>query len=193
MTEKGSGHVRNDFLSLTRGDYVRIVGGKFEGHLALFNSVKKAWIEVRVRKCPGWHRPNQLPVTHREYTTTYLPPFNLEPAPNMYNPDHIIASLNDEQRQLDVRAPSPLYMASGPRVSHAFAGVHDLLNTLNILSTDADLLEYSLSLAKLIKTDLIKLSRGEETAIQRITDTPSTTAGVNFIDSEDEDDNFDAR
>jgi hypothetical protein len=192
MTEKGSGNVRNDFLSATRGDPLRIVGGKFIGHLALFNSVKKAWIEVRVRNCPGWHRPANRPANHKDYTTTYLPPFNLEQAPDLCSQDRLIAALSAGRHHIDVVTPSPLFLASGHSVTPAFESIHALLDTLEISSTDTDLKEYSLSLAQLLKIDLIKLSRGEKTVVQRLTEPSPKADRVHYVESEDEEDNFEA-
>eukprot|EP00978_Attheya_sp_CCMP212_P012361 scaffold30763_cov52-Attheya_sp.AAC.2 len=187
MTEKGSGNVRNDFLSCSRGDSLRITGGTYTGHLALFNSVKKAWIEVRVRKCPGVHRPADHMAGNKEYLTTYLPPFHLEKAPELCSQDRLISALSQARHHIDVVPPVPLYLGSGSRVKRVFESIHALLDTLEIPSTDTDLIEYSLDLGQLVKIDLVKLSRGERTVVQRLTDPKPKAQRLHYVGSDEED------
>eukprot|EP00978_Attheya_sp_CCMP212_P016267 scaffold42482_cov52-Attheya_sp.AAC.1 len=150
MTEKESGSVRNDFLSCTRGDSLHIVGGTYNGHLALFNEVKKAWIEVR---------------------------------------DRLVAALSQARHHIYVVPPVPLFLRSGSRVQRAFENIHALLDTLEMPSTDTDLIEYSLALAQLVKVDLVKLARGERTVTQRLTDPSPKSKRMHYVGSDTDDDN----
>eukprot|EP00978_Attheya_sp_CCMP212_P032913 scaffold130416_cov32-Attheya_sp.AAC.1 len=182
MTEKES-------FSYTRGDSLRIVGGTYNGHLALFNEVKKAWIEVRVRKCPGVHRPADHLAESKEYLTTYQPPFHLEKAPELCSQDRLVAALSQARHHIDVVPPVPLFLGSGSRVQRAFENVHALLDTLEMPSTDTDLIEYSLALAQLVKVDLVKLARGERTVTQRLTDPSPKSKRMHYVGSDMDDDN----
>jgi hypothetical protein len=116
----------------------------------------------------------------------------LEKAPDLCSQDQLIAALSEGRHHIDVVTPSPLFLASGHKVFRAFESIHALLDTLEISSTDVDLMEYSLSLAQLIKIDLIKLSRGERTVIQRLTEPSSHAERVHYVESEDEDDHIQA-
>eukprot|EP00978_Attheya_sp_CCMP212_P017378 scaffold46196_cov49-Attheya_sp.AAC.2 len=88
MTQLPPGCNRNDFLKCAKGDSLHVIGGKYEGHLALFEEVKKSYIGVRVRNLKGLEAANHL-AKPSSYSHTNLSPRNLCVAPELSDKERV--------------------------------------------------------------------------------------------------------
>jgi hypothetical protein len=166
MTELPSGRTRDDFLTSTKGDTLRVVGGKYEGHLALFQEVKKRYIGVRVRKVKGLDPANHL-ARGSDYAYTNLAPHNLYPAPELSDKEQVPRSLW-ARRTREIYPAAPLHLARGPQVEQAFSDLHRIVTQLSLDNAGETFIEYTLDLALLIKGDLARLAAGDATLVQAL-------------------------
>jgi hypothetical protein len=175
-------HVRADFLGCLPGDAIRITGGKHVGHLAMFTAVKKVYIEVRVRIHPGVIRPIDDYPTHIQFFTTYLPPAHLVIDLTL-NSDRSIddAKLTELTRQLAIIPPVPIYLGRGPVVQRAADSIRDTLSDVRLLSTDLDLIEYTLALAAVVKIDLENITMGKPTIMQTLIGTTAVRRSRYYV------------
>jgi hypothetical protein len=167
MTKLLSGSTRNDFLKSTKGDTLRVVGGKYEGHLALFQEVKKCYIGVRVRKVKGLGPANHL-AKSTDYSHTNLAPHNLYPAPELSDKERVARAFWERRTRQDIHPPTPLHLAIGPQIKQAFSDLHSIVARLSLDNSDEKFIKYTLDLALLIKGDLVRLAEGEATIVQTI-------------------------
>jgi hypothetical protein len=157
--------VRNDFLSCEVGDAIRIIAGKYEGHLGLFSAVKKTYIEVRVRKVAGYDPIISSHTDQHYIPSQYLSPSVLSLAKDL---DDIANLQRDIDRMMVTQRnapPAPLYLGSSPAIMMEHGKILETLTHLDMKNTDFDLVEYTLDLAKMVHDDILNIHNGRETFV----------------------------
>jgi hypothetical protein len=192
MARRGTSLTREDFLKCTPGDTLRVIGGKYEGHLAIFHAVKRKWVGVRVRQRKGLTLRSANPPLNA-YKATTLPPHNLVPAPEL---DPTITTTCQGPSTFPVRPVSPpaqpyptvLRLASGPEINQKVKILTRLISTLGIDHTDENFVNYTLDLLLLVRSDMIRMKERRATVIQTLTRSLGTQHGGEWIDEESSDD-----
>jgi hypothetical protein len=191
MARRGSTLTRNDFLQCKAGDTLRVIGGKYEGHLAIFHSVKKKWIGVTVRRLRGFQISSNNP-SKDSFIPTNLAPHNLKPAPDLD------ATVEGSKREAPVRnlrasqpplvaSPTVLRLASGPEVNQKVKILTRLIKTLGIDHADTNFVNYTLDLLLLVRSDMVRMKENKPTVIQTLTQSLGTQHGGEWIDEESSD------
>jgi hypothetical protein len=189
MARRGTTLTRTDFLQCKPGDTLRVIGGKYEGHLAIFHSVKKKWIGVTVRRLRGFQISSNNP-SKDSYIPTNLAPHNLKPAPDLdiavdkgSKQEAPARTLRPSQPPL-VASPTVLRLASGPEVNQKVKILTRLIKTLGIDHADTNFVNYTLDLLLLVRSDMVRMKENKPTVIQTLTRSLGTQHGGEWIDEE---------
>jgi hypothetical protein len=197
MARRGMGLSREDFIKCKPGDTLKVIGGKYEGHLAILHSVKRRWVGVRVRRIKGL-APRSMEPPINAYISTTLPPHNLVPAPELDPALSTNSSGVPVPRASPVPPPSRPYptvlrLASGPEVNQKVKILTQMISSLGIDHEDETFVNYTLDLLLLVRSDMIRMKEGRATVVQTLTRSLGTQHGGEWIDeesSEDEDPHY---